>query len=83
VSDHLVFGTASPYGLWVFGNAVAEARDIWWRELEFQEEREDPNALFTVATRLRPQEDGTTRTRVAGYGPASGANTERSGSGPT
>ncbi|MFL3871242.1 three-Cys-motif partner protein TcmP [Streptomyces griseobrunneus] len=40
----LVFATRSPYGLWVFGDAVARARAEWWKQLE---ERED--TLFSVA----------------------------------
>ncbi|MFF9690512.1 three-Cys-motif partner protein TcmP [Streptomyces sp. NPDC014623] len=41
----LVFATRSPYGLWVFGDAVARARTEWWKELEEREE----DALFSMA----------------------------------
>ncbi|WP_228925347.1 three-Cys-motif partner protein TcmP [Streptomyces sp. DH7] len=41
----LVFATRSPYGLWVFGDAVARARGEWWKELEEREE----DALFSLA----------------------------------
>ncbi|WP_328698496.1 three-Cys-motif partner protein TcmP [Streptomyces sp. NBC_00342] len=41
----LVFATRSPYGLWVFGDAVARARAEWWKELEEREE----DALFSLA----------------------------------
>ncbi|MEU0703365.1 three-Cys-motif partner protein TcmP [Streptomyces bacillaris] len=41
----LVFATRSPYGLWVFGDAVARARAEWWNELEEREE----DALFSLA----------------------------------
>lgn len=47
---HLVFATRSPYGLWVFGDAVARARNKWWETLELQ----DDDGLFTVASVLRP-----------------------------
>lgn len=41
----LVFATRSPYGLWVFGDAVARARARWWEELEEREE----GTLFSLA----------------------------------
>ncbi|GAA0897901.1 MULTISPECIES: three-Cys-motif partner protein TcmP [Streptomyces violaceusniger group] len=47
---HLVFGTRSPYGLWVFGDAVARARDEWWKTLELRED----DALFSVISLKRP-----------------------------
>ncbi|MFI9297545.1 three-Cys-motif partner protein TcmP [Streptomyces gardneri] len=47
----LVFATRSPYGLWVFGDTVARARTTWWETLE---EREDDDALFSVASVTRP-----------------------------
>lgn len=50
----LVFATRSPYGLWVFGDTVARARAEWWKTLELQEEQSDPDALFSVASVLRP-----------------------------
>lgn len=47
----LVFATRSPFGLWVFGDTVARARATWWETLE---EREEDDALFTVASVERP-----------------------------
>ncbi|MEU3907258.1 three-Cys-motif partner protein TcmP [Streptomyces goshikiensis] len=47
---HLVFATRSPYGLWVFGDALARARDEWWKTLDLQEE----DTLFSTASVLRP-----------------------------
>ncbi|MFE1781350.1 three-Cys-motif partner protein TcmP [Streptomyces sp. NPDC059506] len=47
----LVFATRSPYGLWVFGDAVARARATWWETLE---EREEDGALFSMASVSRP-----------------------------
>ncbi|GGU61146.1 hypothetical protein GCM10010274_57460 [Streptomyces lavendofoliae] len=47
----LVFATRSPYGLWVFGDAVARARATWWETLE---EREEDDGLFSVASVTRP-----------------------------
>ncbi len=46
---HLVFATRSPYGLWVFGDVVARARDEWWKTIELREE----DALFSAASVLR------------------------------
>ncbi len=47
----LVFATRSQYGLWVFGDTVARARATWWETLE---EREDDDALFSMASVTRP-----------------------------
>ena len=47
----LVFATRSPYGLWVFGDTVARARATWWETLE---EREEGDALFSMAAVTRP-----------------------------
>ncbi|WP_185908588.1 three-Cys-motif partner protein TcmP, partial [Streptomyces sp. WAC02707] len=47
----LVFATRSPYGLWVFGDAVARARATWWETLE---EREEDDGLFSLASVTRP-----------------------------
>lgn len=49
----LVFATRSPYGLWVFGDTVARARDAWWKTLEVREE-EGEMALFSMASVQRP-----------------------------
>ncbi|MEU3407521.1 three-Cys-motif partner protein TcmP [Streptomyces sp. NPDC006670] len=48
----LVFATRSPYGLWVFGDTVARARDEWWKTLELREEKDD--GLFSVTSVTRP-----------------------------
>ncbi|MDX3771218.1 MULTISPECIES: three-Cys-motif partner protein TcmP [unclassified Streptomyces] len=50
---HLVFATRSQYGLWVFGDTVARARDEWWKTLELREEGTDL-ALFSMASVSRP-----------------------------
>jgi three-Cys-motif partner protein len=50
---HLVFATRSQYGLWVFGDTVARARDEWWKTLELREEDADL-ALFSLASVSRP-----------------------------
>lgn len=47
----LVFATRSQYGLWVFGDTVARARKTWWETLE---EREEDDALFSMASVSRP-----------------------------
>ncbi|MFB8443594.1 three-Cys-motif partner protein TcmP [Streptomyces niveus] len=49
----LVFATRSQYGLWVFGDAVARARDAWWETLQSREENDD-QALFSMASLTRP-----------------------------
>lgn len=43
----LVFATHSPYGLWVFGDTVARARDTWWEILETREENDGQLSLFS------------------------------------
>ncbi|NUP20849.1 MAG: hypothetical protein HOZ81_33195 [Streptomyces sp.] len=70
---HLVFATRSPYGLWVFGDAVARARAEWWKTLELQEEHEDPDALFSTASVLRPDSAAVEKEAV----PVIAANLER------
>lgn len=42
----LVFATRSQYGLWVFGNSVARARDEWWKTLDEREESSGQLALI-------------------------------------
>jgi three-Cys-motif partner protein len=54
---HLVFGTRSPYGLWVFGDSTARATQAWWDSREEVEADADPNALFTMAATMRPSLD--------------------------
>ncbi|MEU5757121.1 three-Cys-motif partner protein TcmP [Streptomyces sp. NPDC047829] len=44
----LVFATRSQYGLWVFGDAVARARDEWWKTLDAREESEGKLALWPM-----------------------------------
>ncbi|MFJ5220964.1 three-Cys-motif partner protein TcmP [Streptomyces sp. NPDC088354] len=51
---HLVFATRSPYGLWVFGDALARARDAWWKTLELQDGEDNPDTLFSSVEVLRP-----------------------------
>ncbi|WP_329448277.1 three-Cys-motif partner protein TcmP (plasmid) [Streptomyces sp. NBC_01426] len=46
----LVFATRSPYGVWVFGDSVARARNEWWETLEMRED----DALFSVTSVTRP-----------------------------
>ncbi|MGW0171811.1 three-Cys-motif partner protein TcmP [Streptomyces sp. NPDC003343] len=44
----LVFATRSQYGLWVFGDSVARARDEWWKTLDAREESEGKLALWPL-----------------------------------
>ena len=67
---HLVFATRSPYGLWVFGDAVARARNTWWETLE---RTDDGDALFSTASILRPDPEVLEKEAV----PAMAANLER------
>ncbi|MER7841795.1 three-Cys-motif partner protein TcmP [Streptomyces sp. NPDC096040] len=60
----LVFATRSPFGLWVFGDTVARARAEWWKTLELQEERNDPDALFSVASVLRPDPEAVEKEAI-------------------
>lgn len=61
---HLVFGTRSPYGLWLFGDAAARARDAWWEGLEIREEHDDPDALFSAVSVIRPDPKEVTRAAI-------------------
>lgn len=70
---HLVFATRSPYGLWVFGDAVARARAEWWKTLELQEEQNEPGTLFSTASVLRPDPDVVEKEAV----PVMAANLEK------
>ncbi|MFJ9634498.1 three-Cys-motif partner protein TcmP [Streptomyces sp. NPDC101175] len=70
---HLVFATRSPYGLWVFGDAVARARAEWWKTLELQAEQDDPDALFSAVSVLRPDPETVEKAAV----PVMAANLER------
>jgi three-Cys-motif partner protein len=60
----LVFGTASPHGLWVFGDALAAARNVWWQEVEDKEEENEPGALFPRTLVLRPDPEDLNRAAV-------------------
>lgn len=51
---YLIFGTRSPYGLWVFGDAVARSTQTWWETLDMVEAEQDPDTLFTPSTLIRP-----------------------------
>jgi three-Cys-motif partner protein len=44
---HLVFLTRSPYGLWVFADALGKARQAWLRVLGAVEDEDDGDVLFT------------------------------------
>ncbi|MFE2823502.1 three-Cys-motif partner protein TcmP [Streptomyces sp. NPDC059271] len=52
----LVFATRSPYGLWVFGDAVARARDEWWETFDLREEDQRDGQLSFFSSRPDPQE---------------------------
>lgn len=52
----LVFATRSQYGLWVFGDTVARARDEWWKTFETREEEEREGQLSFFSSRPDPQE---------------------------
>lgn len=69
---HLVFATRSQYGLWVFGDAAARARDKWWETLELNEEEQHPGMLFSTASVLRPDPETVEKEAV----PAIAANLE-------
>lgn len=56
---HLIFGTRRQHGLWVFGDALARASEAWWDTLDEVEGEEDPNALITVASMIRPKLETT------------------------
>lgn len=65
----LVFATRSQYGLWVFGDAVARARDEWWESLDSR----DTGTLFSTASILRPTAEALEKAAV----PAIAANLEQ------
>jgi three-Cys-motif partner protein len=50
---HLVLGTRAQYGLWVFGDSVAQATEAWWATREERTE-EDQGRLFPVTQVERP-----------------------------
>jgi three-Cys-motif partner protein len=68
----LVFATRSPYGLWVFGDTVARARDEWWKTLELREESDDL-ALISLTSLTRPNPKDVEAKAV----PAIAANLEK------
>jgi len=44
---HLVFLTRSPYGLWVFADALGEARQVWLRAIgQLDDDDEDPQTTL-------------------------------------
>ncbi|SFD74892.1 three-Cys-motif partner protein TcmP [Streptomyces aidingensis] len=60
---HLVFATRSQYGLWVFGDSAARAKEAWWEKVELTEEAAD-DALFTMASVIRPDPEEVRRAAV-------------------
>jgi len=70
---HLVFATRSQYGLWVFGDALARARDKRWENLELNEEEQNPDTLFPIGKVWRPDPDDVEKEAV----PVMAANLER------
>jgi three-Cys-motif partner protein len=55
---HLVFLTRSPYGLWVFADAIGKARKAWLRKLGFLDDEAAEAMLFTPADEMEWQIDG-------------------------
>jgi three-Cys-motif partner protein len=49
---HLVFLTRSPYGLWVFADALGKARQAWLRLLGAVDDEEESGMLFTMADHM-------------------------------
>ena len=70
---NMVYGTRSPYGLWVFGDAVARAHIEWWKTAEAADQETDPNALFTLTQAVQPDAEAIAKESV----PAIAANLER------
>jgi three-Cys-motif partner protein len=71
---HLVFATRSQYGLWVFGDALARARDKWWATLELNDEEQHPDTLFSLGEAWRhPDPEDVEKEAV----PVMAANLER------
>lgn len=70
---HLVFATRSPYGLWVFGDALARARDKWWETVELNDEEQNPDTLFPIGPVLRPDPETVEKEAV----PVMATNLER------
>ncbi|MEV0826350.1 three-Cys-motif partner protein TcmP [Nonomuraea rubra] len=63
---HLVFFTRSPYGLWVFADAVGKARQAWIRHLDkLQEDKMGPS-LITVEGMFLDTEASAARATVTG-----------------
>lgn len=56
----LVFATRSPYGLWVFGDTVARAREEWWKALDSRADRNGQLSIFSS----RPDPDEVEREAV-------------------
>ncbi|MQY05910.1 three-Cys-motif partner protein TcmP [Actinomadura macrotermitis] len=57
---HMVFFTRSPYGLWVFGDSVGRAKQVWLKHLGVLEDDEcvDQDTLFPVAETFKSIIDG-------------------------
>jgi hypothetical protein len=58
---HLIFGTRSNHGVWVFGDSVARATQTWWDTLEAVEASDDADALFSATSVIRPDLDTVER----------------------
>jgi three-Cys-motif partner protein len=61
---HLVFGTRSPYGLWVFGDSVAQATQAWWNTIEEHESQQNQLTLFPASRTQHPSLDTVNRQAV-------------------
>lgn len=61
---HLVFMTRSPYGLWVFANALAKARQAWLRALGSVQDDDDA-VLFTIADNMEWLMESERNTAIA------------------
>jgi three-Cys-motif partner protein len=61
---HLVFGTRSPYGLWVFGDSVAQATQAWWDTIEQQETQQTQLTLFPASQTQHPSLDTVKRQAI-------------------
>jgi hypothetical protein len=58
---HLVFGTRSPYGLWVFGDSVAQATQAWWDTIE---EQQSQLSLFPASQTQHPSLETVNRQAI-------------------
>ena len=53
---YLIYGTRSPTGLWAFSHALALAQTTWWQQVDALEQV-DEDALFSVASAVKPDPD--------------------------